>query len=996
MSKWCQINPGTILYVPVVSGSVLTIGSFFDSNTNCTIGDTTYEYSTSDRTYTVSSSDTLVSLDTLDSSSDFTSADDTTFIAITFGGTSGSSYFSTISVDNSGVSSGSSSGTTTTVLSGNKTWNFGYTTGGEALNMGTSAAGWIFKDGDDWAVDSIYVNTGNSGKLYNYTDESTYRSSDVQINAYTKLYIPAQEGTTLTITNYSNSTYAMTYSLGATLTGISATSKEYQVKSADLVNIEDEESDQESKSVQYVVLECTTSGYFVSIYADYDTTLTEKDETPYTLTGEITCDDSVDITGAELTFTDMDDPTYVYTYTAEEAGISSGSTTYSVSIPAGDYNTSVSGVSGYITNDRVCVADSADGTTNEIYLETDDSVVTTYTLYDEIQSESSLEFSSFSAHSSLTVAGKAGATVTVPVSSGKTVVVNGYYDGEFTITGSSGNGTAADSGDTLTATYYTVDGDEYVTITITATGNVASGSSSAYLNTVVISTTPETVAFTSSIDVPGDFDTVTEAISAIKSMDRESGEAGRVTINLKSDLQEQVVVDTDYVTINGNGYEINWYYGVICKYYSVDSNGYYSESLFRDKYEKTDTNGYFWGGVVIVTGDYFKAENVTFKNTFNYEVTQKELDDGVEQGSNDCSIIYQERTTKGTGVADLYSQKERANALAISGNYAESYNCSILSSQDTLGWNGEVDNYTYFKDCTIGGNVDYICGAGTMLFDDCTLQWYVQTDQSSSLGYITAPKTKPYIFRNCKITAADKDGNTSSTNLQGYYGRTWGTGSTAYFIGCETNGLINNTGWGEMSANQFDSAVFYEYGNTSSGKAFETGDSYSFTHSGTTYTYTKDTVLANSDSELESVINDDVISGCLGSWKPDYYESKFAANVFGYSAVVTGSDELLVHGNLPSAYTDDIAKVGLYFITDSAKTDFDNLSSAIDSSEVVYSTITFGTDENIYSDSNGYVYGAVISDISSYSDTIYVYTYVTTTGGDTLYSTGTKLDYSVS
>ncbi|MCD8214605.1 MAG: pectinesterase family protein [Clostridiales bacterium] len=862
------------------------------------------------------------------------------------------------------------------------TWDFGYSTAGTRyyFNDGSTSAGWVYTDNGGYGA--VYVDA-SSGKFTNYDRSDQW----CQINSGTILYLPADVLTKITINTYSASA---TYSINSTTYTASSKYIEYTVGSSDELTtliFTDE------VSYTYLKVECTYNDYISTIVADNSKVGTSKDTTTtYKLSGEITCDTSgVASTVTSVTFTDVE---YNDTHTASTADgtitTTDGTTTYEIDVPAGDYETSVSGADGYTTYDRVLVEDS--DTTNEVYLESDDTAVTTYTLYDEIQdSSTALTFTNFSAHSSSTVSGGVGATIKVPVSSGKTVVVTGYYDGEFTITGSSESGTAANSGTSLTATYYTVSGDEYVTIEVTAVGNVASGSQSAYINTVVISTTPTTVEYTSSISVPGDYDTVTEAIAAVKAMERESSEDYRVTINLKADCQEQVLVDTDYVTINGNGHEINWYYGIANKYYSVDSNGYYSETLFRDKYEMSSTATAFWGGVVIVTGDYFRGEDVTFKNTYNYYVTSKELEDGAVCGTYTESSTGETKSyTVSDRTEDLdvkaYSEKERANALSIKGDYAELYNCSILSAQDTLGYNGELTNHAYFKNCTIGGNVDYICGAGYMVFDDCTLQWYVQTSQTSSLGYITAPKSYPYVFRNCKITVSDE-----TTSLQGYYGRSWDTDATAYFIGCETNGYINSTGWNDSlnSSYPLSGTYFYEYGNTSNGKAIES----------TAASSTKGGILTNSSDELAKVINDDIITNCLGGWEPANYESKFAANVFNYSTEVTDSDSgnLLVYGNLPSTYTDDVAEVGIYFTTDDDKTDFSSgfNSNAADTSTVVYSTITFGESETSHTDSNGgYVYGAVISDISSYNgDTIYyVYTYITTVDGDTLYSTGTAIN----
>ncbi|MCD8158258.1 MAG: pectinesterase family protein [Clostridiales bacterium] len=484
-----------------------------------------------------------------------------------------------------------------------------------------------------------------------------------------------------------------------------------------------------------------------------------------------------------------------------------------------------------------------------------------------------------------------------------------------------------------------------------------------------------------------------------------------------------------------------------------------------------------------------------------------------------------DRTETGTGLADLYSQKERANALALNGKHAEFYKCSILSSQDTLGYNGPVSNYAYFNECTIGGNVDYICGAGTMLFDKCTLQWYPQ-GSTGDVGYIVAPKTSPYIFRDCEVTVSD------NSSVTGYYGRTWGNNSYAIFLNTQTNGYINSTGWTKM--NSTDSGeTFYEYGNTTDGS--------------TSFTASAGTQLSESDTVYDQASDDDVIVNMLDSWVPDYYiNSEYAlpteddeesdtttvtwdfqnaktdlgndtdgTSISGTTGTVTGtsseyvltvdatngklaqrtsdaqfnsgtiikvpvqsvgdtvtvvsypnyyyftvggtaatsdtteytataddvtkgyveivatdsaylysitlvtttsstsssddltecvftycgegfnsdSTKLLVYGAIPTDYAEKVSEVGIYFTTDSAVTDFSGISgSNSGSSTTVYDKITFD-EEEYYSEDGGYVYGAVLSDLSESIDLsgIYVYTYVVTTGGNTLYSSGTQL-----
>lgn len=337
----------------------------------------------------------------------------------------------------------------------------------------------------------------------------------------------------------------------------------------------------------------------------------------------------------------------------------------------------------------------------------------------------------------------------------------------------------------------------------------------------------EPVAFKSELNVPGDYATLNEASDAILRMqDRPEGEAGRVTINLKADIFEQTVMAAPYVTLKGNNHTISWYYGVGTYYYSVDPvTGLYNEVLARDKYSYVEGNGSLWGGVFIVRGDNFIAEDTTFKNTYNYELTEAEKTDIAG------TTLSVDRLAKDVDVT-AYVYKERSNAFYIEADNIECYNCKILSSQDTLGRNGSKNNnyHTYFNNCVIGGNVDYICGEFAAVFDNCELQWKTYKDDekdaaknNAKLGYITAAKTSPYVFRNCKVTT---DG-VSTGAVSGYYGRTWGAGSNATFIGTQTNGYVLEDGWGEMSTGDGTSAIFKEYNNVSGENAFVTKGQFS-------------------------------------------------------------------------------------------------------------------------------------------------------------------------
>lgn len=240
------------------------------------------------------------------------------------------------------------------------------------------------------------------------------------------------------------------------------------------------------------------------------------------------------------------------------------------------------------------------------------------------------------------------------------------------------------SGDTYTCT---LKPGEYNTNVVTTNGGVTHDRVSVKTEGTTVNEVyvelpakeAEPAAFKSEINVPEDYATLNEASDAILNMqDRPEGEAGRVTINLNTDIFEQTVMAAPYVTLKGNNHTISWYYGVGTNYYSVDPvTGLYNEVLARDKYSYAEGNGSLWGGVFIVRGNNFIAEDTTFKNTYNYEVTEAEKTDIAG------STLAVDRLAENADVT-AYVYKERSNAFYIDADNIECYNCKILSSQDTI------------------------------------------------------------------------------------------------------------------------------------------------------------------------------------------------------------------------------------------------------------------------------------------------------------------------
>ena len=554
------------------------------------------------------------------------------------------------------------------------------------------------------------------------------------------------------------------------------------------------------------------------------------------LTGKIVGTDSSNVT--KLVFTNNTSGT------VNEATITGDS--YKVSVKPGEYTTSVETKDGSTTYDRASVKAGAENV-NDVYVEKDDPASKrdySYTRVPSLATAGSIAVENGKPH---TVA-RADSSLTIPVKGKAKVAISTYYAFNFTVNGEKYDSTETDKGYTSVGTTSKTD-----TFEIVVEGDaVVNFGATTYITG--ISVVPMT-EFKSEINVPGDYDTLNEASDAILGMqNRPEGEAGRVTINLTSDVFEQVVMAAPYVTLKGNGHTISWYYGVGTKYYSIDpATGLYNKTLAMDRYSSEEGNGSLWGGVFIVRGNNFVAENTTFLNTYNYYLTEAEKTDIA--GSN----LSVDRLAEGADVSD-YKFKERSNAFYIEADNIEVFNCSILSSQDTLGRNGSANYgyHAYFNGCTIGGNVDYICGEFAAVFDNCKLQWKTyknDENNNAKIGYIVAPKTSPYVFRNCEVTT---DGAHGDIAVLGKYGRTWGANSNASFIECETNGYIDSEGWTEMSNGEKASAIFNEYNNTNKGEAFvTTGCSKS----------TLDAVVNYIDSENVSAVDT-----VLGTWKPVHYK----------------------------------------------------------------------------------------------------------------------------
>jgi len=246
-------------------------------------------------------------------------------------------------------------------------------------------------------------------------------------------------------------------------------------------------------------------------------------------------------------------------------------------------------------------------------------------------------------------------------------------------------------------------------------------------------------------DGSGDYDTVQEAVSAVRDQSSE-----RTVIYIKTGAyQGPIILPKNKTNVTFEGEDAA---KVILTYPFKKISG------------------------VQIQGDDFRAEKVTFQNTFG--------DHG------------------------------QALALRIDGDRAVLKNCRVLGWHDTLMIN---NGRQYFKDCYIEGTVDFIFGSGTAVFDHCEIHSKIHGND----GFITAastPEDRPYgfVFLNCKLTGNPKAWPKPSKRA--YLGRPWGPNASVSYINCEMGDHIKPEGWHNWDkAENERTARYAEYNSTGPG-----------------------------------------------------------------------------------------------------------------------------------------------------------------------------------
>ena len=168
------------------------------------------------------------------------------------------------------------------------------------------------------------------------------------------------------------------------------------------------------------------------------------------------------------------------------------------------------------------------------------------------------------------------------------------------------------------------------------------------------------------------------------------------------------------------------------------------------------------------------------------------------------------------GTGDDTKSAERGVCLQDKGTKTVCKNVYLKGLQDTYYSNGAEGMTAYFENCKIEGTVDFICGNGSVLFNECDLYVADRTQSKTSANVITAPATyaseKGYAFYGCTIDGTDNQKD--KYNL----GRPWQKSPAATYV--NTTMKINASSAGWTSMNKADAIRFHEF-NTKNAEGSE-------------------------------------------------------------------------------------------------------------------------------------------------------------------------------
>jgi pectinesterase len=285
-------------------------------------------------------------------------------------------------------------------------------------------------------------------------------------------------------------------------------------------------------------------------------------------------------------------------------------------------------------------------------------------------------------------------------------------------------------------------------------------------------------------DGSGQFNNISDAIQSIPKDNIEN-----IEIYVKKGIyKEKIYIETPFITLIGE--DTNE---------TIITYDDFAKKLFLSGEAYRTFNSY----TIFIGAHDFSAKNLTFENS--------------------------------AGSGDVVGQ---AVAVYVEGDKAKFKNCRLLGNQDTLftgplppkpiegnNFGGPMDGKPrvigrqYYEDCYIEGDIDFIFGSATAVFNRCEI--FSKNKHSKINGYISAASTEEgkefgYTFINCKLTS-----NAPKETV--YLGRPWRDYAKTVFINCYLGKHICKEGWHSWDKPNAEKETYYaEYKNYGPGASNET------------------------------------------------------------------------------------------------------------------------------------------------------------------------------
>nr|AHC08664.1 pectin methylesterase [Sphenophorus levis] len=137
---------------------------------------------------------------------------------------------------------------------------------------------------------------------------------------------------------------------------------------------------------------------------------------------------------------------------------------------------------------------------------------------------------------------------------------------------------------------------------------------------------------------------------------------------------------------------------------------------------------------------------------------------------------------------------QQAVALQTNSDRIQVHNVNLLGHQDTLcaGSGGTDTQIAHYTNTYIEGDIDYVFGGGTAIFESCT--FYSKADRKNDESVIFAPDTDPHQMYGYLVIKSTITGDSAwSSSKKVYLGRSWDAGvksANAYVPGTSPNGQL--------------------------------------------------------------------------------------------------------------------------------------------------------------------------------------------------------------